>query len=60
MTKLIPAFLHQRDPAEIERRLSDTVYCAGANERGFEILGGKKQRGGKIPAPPPVPMPADN
>ena len=35
MTKLIPAFLHQRDPAEIERRLSDTVYCAGANERGW-------------------------
>ena len=40
MTRLIPAFLHQRDPAEVENSLSDTVYCAGANERGFEILGG--------------------
>jgi proline iminopeptidase len=40
MTKLIPAFLYRQDPAEIERRLSDTVYCASANERGFEILSG--------------------
>ena len=40
MKGLIPLFLHQVDPDEIQRRLSESVYCASANSRGFEILEG--------------------
>lgn len=38
MKRMLPSFFNRREAADVQRSLRDTVYCADANSRGFEVL----------------------